>query len=236
MTENYWIYLVKNLILKASNLANICETGDDRLRAVYFNGASGYVKHLTIKNVNKGPDSNCQEAIGIEVKNAPFDGSHPGTKKVTIKKNNIRGYQKGGIVANGDLNVKILNNFIGSANRPLKMASNSIQMGYGATGIIRNNHIIGNQWCGASDWVGSGILIQMSNGVKIINNAIKGNSDAGIFYYGNNGIIRKNTVIDAKKPTDCNQNGHDTGILTWGTGFTVKKNHVKGFDDDYVEW
>src|SRR5947208_82886 len=64
---------VVNLIVTASSLANVCDAGDDRLRGILFDGASGSITNNNVIDINQGI-SGCQEGNGIEVRNAPFDG------------------------------------------------------------------------------------------------------------------------------------------------------------------
>jgi hypothetical protein len=104
---------VINLNVSVDGLANICDGGADRLRGIMFEGASGAITHSSVIGLNQGP-SGCQEGNAIEVRNAPFDGTHPNTQFVEIAHNSLTDYQKTGIVANGDVNVDIHHNDIGA--------------------------------------------------------------------------------------------------------------------------
>ena len=84
---------------------------DERLRGILFDGASGSITHNTIQNINKG--NGCQEGNAIEIRNAPFDGTHPATIVVEIAHNLIEDWQKTGIVANGDVDVWVHHNVNG---------------------------------------------------------------------------------------------------------------------------
>lgn len=95
---------VTNLTVTTSGLANVCDAAGNRLRGILFESASGTITNNTVHNVNQGA-SGCQEGNGIEVRNPPFDGTHPSTKTVTITGNVVTKYQKTGIVANGDVEV-----------------------------------------------------------------------------------------------------------------------------------
>src|SRR5438309_258759 len=65
---------VTNLGATALNLADVCDGGDDRLRGILFDGASGSITDNTVFNINQGA-SGCQEGNAIEVRNAPFDNT-----------------------------------------------------------------------------------------------------------------------------------------------------------------
>lgn len=98
---------VKNVTVTASNLADACDAGVNRLRGIIFQGASGSIIGNVVKDVRQG-DSGCQEGNSIEVRNF---GSNPNTSVVTVDGNTVTGYQKTGIVANGNVDVSVSNNF-----------------------------------------------------------------------------------------------------------------------------
>lgn len=230
---------VKNLKVTASNLSNVCDAGDDRLRGIMFEGASGSITHNTVVGINQGA-SGCQEGNAIEVRNAPFDGEHPDTKTVEIAHNNIDDYQKTGIVCNGDVDCDIHNNKVGSADLPTSLAANSIQVGFGGTGDVVLNQVDGNQWCGPSDFVATAILLFETGTSDVSKNIIGGNSDVGIYGLTNNTTINNNKVSDSGE--DCNVNDYDIGIGDYdlytsdpGNNNIVTNNKVSGFDTLYDE-
>lgn len=219
---------VKNLIVTTSGLKNICDAGDNRLRGIMFDGASGSITHNQVLNINQGA-SGCQEGNAIEVRNAPYDGTHPATKAVEIAHNQIFNYQKTGIVANGDVAVDIKHNQIGSSATQANLAANTIQLGYGATGTVMHNNIDGNQWLGASNYAATAILIYQADNVNVSKNNVGGNSDVGIYAFGNNGIYDNNRVFDE----GVDGPHGDWGIGNWGVGNVVTNNKVRGFDIPY---
>ncbi|MBI4528654.1 MAG: hypothetical protein HY695_33070 [Deltaproteobacteria bacterium] len=149
---------VEHLSITTSALGNVCDAGANRLRGIMFQAASGTIAHNRVLNINQGP-SGCQEGNAIEIRNDPMDGTHPNTQHVTVFGNKIEGYQKTGIVANGDVAVDIQNNQIGSSATQANLAANSVQLGFGGTGIVMNNNIDGNSWCGPSNYVATAVLV-----------------------------------------------------------------------------
>ncbi len=226
---------VTRLKVTTSGLDDVCDAGDDRLRGIMLEGASGRISFNTVTNVNQG-QSGCQEGNGIEVRNAPFDGTHPGTKTVLVNENTVRDYQKTGILANGDLSMNINHNRVGASFVDSHLiAANSIQLGFGASGLVRYNTIDGNQYCGAADTVGTAILVfDAAPGAVVAHNDINGNSDIGIYFQAENGSIDHNRVTDDSSIADCNTHGYDVGIGNYGAadGATndVSYNTVRGFD------
>lgn len=159
---------VMNLTIQASGLANVCDAGANRLRAILFEGASGTIEKNTVLGVNQGA-SGCQEGNAIEVRNAPFDGTHPNTKTVNISGNALANYQKNGITASGDVNATIRDNTVAGAGPVSYIAQNGIQVGFGGSGEVRGNIIVGNWYTGCSNkdaaktgcvpWVSAGLLL-----------------------------------------------------------------------------
>ena len=159
---------VQNLRVTAYGLADVCDGGADRLRGILFDGASGSILNNEVTNINQGA-SGCQEGNGIEVRNAPFDGSHPNPLQVTIADNVVTGYQKTGILANGDVFAEITGNTVVGAGPVPYIAQNGIQVGFGATGEVRGNDISGNEYTGCSKtdaretgctpWVSTALLL-----------------------------------------------------------------------------
>lgn len=232
---------VQNLIIAGHFTQDVCDSGADRLRGILFDGASGTITHNTVTGITQ-PNSGCQEGNAIEVRNAPFDGTHPATKTVTIDHNSVSSWQKTGILANGDVSVSIDHNTVGaSADQPNYIAGNSIQLGFGATGSIDHNDLTGNQWCGASDDAATAILLYESGPANVDHNKIGGNSDIGIYVGSNNIVVDHNDVSDDPSIADCNQQGYDIGIGNYGddrpggdpTTNTITHNTVSGFDTPF---
>jgi len=221
---------VTHLKVTTSELSNVCDNGADRLRGIMFEGASGSITHSSIYGINQGP-SGCQEGNAIELRNAPYDDTHPGTASVEVAHNNVKDYQKTGIVANGDVEAYIHHNDIGASATQANLAANSVQLGYGAIGTVLHNSIEGNQWLGTSDWAGTAILIYLSDNSEFSFNNIGGNSEIGIYNYGNCNVINNNKVFDIG--VDEVTHGYDYGISDWGNGSTITNNKVKGFDNPY---
>jgi parallel beta-helix repeat protein len=191
--------------------------------------------------------SGCQEGNSIEVRNAPFDGTHPGTVNVEIANNTVSDFMKTGILVNGDVNATVRNNSIGASANQTYLAANSIQFGYGASGVIKANRVDGNQWCTAAGDIATAILLYEANvntglpiaaNVNVTQNILSGNADVGIYAYGNGMTVNNNKVFDDGSITDCNVDGYDVGIFneTWGgAGNNVfKNNKVGGYTDAYL--
>jgi len=198
------------------NVGGGCHADDERLRGILFEGASGTILFNRVENILRVPAYGCQEGNGIEVRNAPFDGTHPNTQQVVVQHNTVLRYQKTGILANGDVRVVITNNEVSSAakandeNLDDYIAANSIQVGFGvANATVHANRLQGNDWDGAGSWSATAILIYYAGDVEITNNEIGGGGPA---------------------PLDEQT---DIGIYAEGSGFiNVMGNYVGRHDED----
>src|SRR4051812_18282036 len=149
---------VTNVKITTSGLAEVCDAGPDRLRGILFDGASGSITNTEITNINQNHGttfSGCQEGNGIEVRNF---GASPTTIRVSIDGNVVTGYQKTGIIANGDTDATITDNTVTGYGRQGFIAQNGIQVGFGATALVKRNDVSGNAYTGTST-VSGGILV-----------------------------------------------------------------------------
>lgn len=233
---------VQNCTITADSLANACDTGANRLRGIMFEGASGFISNNSVLGINQGL-SGCQEGNAIEVRNAPFDGTHPGTVLVDIGHNAVDRYQKTGVVANGDVDVTIHQNAIGSAQLEANIAANSVQLGFGAVGSVNNNQIVGNEWDGASDYAATAVLIYLAGDVTVSHNRILGlgftdggvATDIGVFAIDSGTV----NVMNNRIFRDDEETGEkdDYGVGVWLFGNTgagkIVRNRFKNWLHDF---
>jgi len=176
---------IENGTITVSGLFDFCDAGNDELRGVFFAGASGSISNLHVININQGL-SMCQEGNAIEVRNF---GDAAATSRVTVDSNTITGYQKTGVVANGNVDVTITDNTVTGRGPIPTNAANGIQIAYGATGMIKRNTVSDNSYTGP-DNVSVGILLVGDKtfgdpfcvGVQIMQNTLR-NNDVGVFLY-----------------------------------------------------
>lgn len=221
---------VVRLTVTALNLANACDAGEARLRGIMFQGASGLIAGNTVIGINQGP-SGCQEGNAIEVRNFL---DHPETRVVEIAHNTIVEYQKTGIVTNGDVRAWIHHNQVGGSATQANLAANSVQVGFGALGIVEYNAIASNSWLGfdpvTSDFAATAVLLFDSAPGSVVrhNNLMEGNADVGIYVFGDTTMVDNNRVFDEGPDA-----GYDIGIGDYGTGNSVTNNKVRGYDVPY---
>jgi hypothetical protein len=211
---------VVNLTITSSMLADICQAGDYRLRAIYFDGASGAIRGNTIVNVNK-PSSACQEGNGIEVRNRDRQAA---ASTIEISGNVVEGFQKTGIIASGNVEVTIRGNSIGPSAAQAQMAANGIQVGPGARALVDGNTVTGNAWSGANAAATAILLLDSGRGTVVRGNAVIGNADVGIYIMSNGVRVERNRLTDSGA-----DGSYDVGIGNYGDDNEFEGNTIRGY-------
>ena len=86
----------------------------------------------------------------------------------------MSGYQKGGIVTNGSVAATIRNNTVTGDGRINYIAQNGIQVGFGATAVVKKNTSTDNYYRPKS-FVACGLLIYQADGVSASGNNFSNN-------------------------------------------------------------
>jgi hypothetical protein len=214
---------IVDTVISALMLGDTCQPGAARLRGIYFNGASGWIRGNVVTGINKGAASACEDGHAIEVRNG--DPSVRG--RVEIDHNTIDGYQKAGIVVTGAVDVSIHHNDIGASATQTRVPANGVQLGPGAGGVIELNTIRGNS--SGAETAGTAVLLARSAPGTIVRaNSIIGNADVGIY------MLADDATVEANELTDTGIDGaHDIGIGNYGSRNRVTGNMVRGFATRY---
>ena len=237
---------VTNLKITTSGLSDSCDGGADRLRGILFDGASGSITNNQVFNVNQNQGvvlSGCQEGNAIETRNF---GASPTTIRVVIDSNTISGYQKTGVVANGNTDATITDNVVTGAGPNFYIAQNGIQVGFGATGMVKRNQVSGNSYSGNSDASG-GILVVGGPGyggdfcvnVQVDKNTLTGN-DVGVFVsqyeadFSAPATATNIKVINNSISNDAVNNGYvyQAGVSDVGNNDKIIANTISGVGYD----
>ena len=160
---------VRGLTVTGYHLADVCDGGDDRLRGILLDGASGTVSGNRVVDLRQG-DSGCQEGTAIEVRNVATGA--PGVT-VTVADNTVTGYQKAGIVLNGAVVGTVTGNTVRGQGPVGWIAQNGVQVGYGASAVVDGNTIADNWYTGPD--TACGLLLYQADGVKQRRNTFSGN-------------------------------------------------------------
>ena len=183
----------------------------DRSTGVLVHNATAKVRGLTVRNMSIGN----KETFGVSV----F-----GNSDAEIKNNHITEYARGGISVNGDKGpladptATVVNNTVigPGKDEDVTWAPNGIQVGFGATGEVRENEVSGNGWPGP-EWAGSGILIY--NADAGVNRNHVHHNEVGVFLVGSDSsslednTFNNNTYhasLDSASPSVISRNDFST--------------------------
>lgn len=164
---------VTDLGVTTSGLADLCDGGDDRLRGIMLDGASGAITNNSVVDLRQ-VGSGCQEGNAIEVRNAPFDTTGPDVV-ASVTGNEVSGYQKTGVLVNGSVVATVADNAIGGLGPVPYIAQNGVQIGFGATATVSDNTIAGNVYTGTANAESCGLLFFQADGVKQRRNSFEEN-------------------------------------------------------------
>jgi hypothetical protein len=200
-----------------------CQQGADRLRGIYFEGASGIIRDNVVDSIARGRSA-CHEGNAIEVRNP---AGAPRTV-VEIVGNAVGAYQKSGVVVHGPVDAFIYSNEIGASAAQDRVPANALQVGPDAHGTIHGNTISGNTFAGP-DAAGTAILlIDTLPGTLVSTNAIVGSGDVGIHVLADGVIVEDNQISDAGP-----DGAYDVGIVNLGEGNTFGNNRISGYRTRY---
>lgn len=187
---------LNNLTIDGStNLLSGC--GVD-LVGVYYRNSSGDIDNLAVKNIKLAPaDFGCQSGLGIFVQSGNGRRS-----RVDISDSSVHDYQKNGITANeAGTEVNISGNTVTGIGPTPQIAQNGIQLAFGAKGTVEGNSVINHVYslCTSANncsFSSSNILIFEGNNVRVVGNNL-GNSQVNVYYGGNRGEVRNNTIFQS---------------------------------------
>lgn len=172
------------------------------LVGIYYRNTSGELEHNAVRNVGTGL-SGCQSGQGIFVQSGGG-----GKSNVAIAQNTVHDYQKTGILANEPgTNVNVYGNTVSGFGVSPIIASNGIQIGWGATGQIHKNSVINHIYGGCvdldnCDFVSTNILVfgpdenTSAKNVSVYENVL-GKSQVNVYFDVDKGKVEKNLIFDA---------------------------------------
>lgn len=215
---------VVNTRISARQLASVCHGGDERLRGILFDNASGVIRRNTVVGLSQSASA-CEEGNAIEVRSRARDGR---SVTVNVEQNLIDQYQKSGLVVQGAVNALVIGNVVGTSASQSFLAANALQIGPGATVNVQRNVIFGNSFR-EDDLAGTAILLVNSGpGTTVTANTIRGNADVGIHVVANDVVVTGNDLSDSGA-----DGAYDVGIFNAGLGNVVSDNRVRGFRIPY---
>jgi hypothetical protein len=169
---------VHDVRITGYRLADVCDAGVDALRGILLDGASGVLADNHVVDLRQDA-SGCQEGNGIEVRNQ-LEGRAPFTRRgrdvhVAVTGNEVRGYQKTGIVVNGSVLALVHGNTVQGLGKVPYIAQNGVQVAFGGAGVVSHNTITNNYYTGTADAQACGVLLFQDDHARPRGNAFAGN-------------------------------------------------------------
>jgi uncharacterized protein len=169
---------VHDLRITGYHLADVCDAGVDALRGILLDGASGVLANNHVIDLRQDT-SGCQEGNGIEVRNH-IEGRAPFSTRgrdvvVAVTGNEVRGYQKTGIVVNGSVLALVHGNTVAGLGKVPYIAQNGVQVAFGGTGVVSHNTITNNYYTGTADAQACGVLLHHDDHATQLGNTFAGN-------------------------------------------------------------
>jgi parallel beta-helix repeat protein len=188
---------VRNLVIEARALASVCDGSgppDQRLAGILLENASGTITNSRVLGINQG-QSGCQEGAAIAVR---ADQSGEGqARSVQIVGNRVAGYQKTGILVNGNVDAVVDRNRVEGLGPVDFIGQNGIQLGFGARGSVTRNEVAQNLYT-QPDAASAGILIWNAGpGVEVARNRIE-DCDVGVrLIASSEALVEDNRISDS---------------------------------------
>ena len=180
VVQNAGSVSISNLTVDGTGNGLSC--GPD-VRGILFQNSSGTVNHVAVRNqVPNGIPNSCQVGQSIWVETASSYSSI-----VTIEHSSVHNYNKNGITGNdAGTNLTLTGNYVqGAGVVPGGAAQNGIQVGFGATGTIKDNTVIDNIYGDPTVAASADVLLYRAaeNSNITISSNVVGNSQLPIALY-----------------------------------------------------
>ena len=171
--------IVDNANVFGSNYFGVLVNGDT-------NNVSVNVTNSKIHNIGEKPFNGIQHGVAVYYRSFDNGGSVTGQ----VSGNTVSSYQKGGITANGNAVVDVLNNTVTGNGFVDYIAQNGVQYGWGATGHVQDNTITEHSYSGSNLAADGGVLVvggpcygsggAYTKNLQIIKNTLS-NNDVGVY-------------------------------------------------------
>lgn len=182
---------VANLFLR-TNLADFCQVEPaDKLVGILFDKAAGTIAGVNITLNKAAGASTCEEGTAIQLQSLPYS-SKGLYSKVTVKTSSFNYNQLAGIVAQGNINLRVEANLVRS-NTGSPIAQRGIEASNGVKALIVSNEVIRHSHSPLGD-PSYGILLNGAASSTVLTNTLNFN-DIGIRVSGTSKVSVKGNII-----------------------------------------
>jgi hypothetical protein len=207
--------------------------GNLELYGVRFTNASGSITDSSIVNIERQASAdNDGHAVRIDNVNGVTE------REVSLDDVTITNFQKGGLIAQGNVSVEIANSTFGHGHATTP--PNTIQISGGADANIHDNTIGGVQSTQNGDYrTSTSILASGAGTLRIVDNTIT-TSDAAVYIAGGGeSTVFRNVITGPANPiflpgTETLQS--TWAVLTYGADLSAGANRISGYQSRYATY
>jgi len=225
--------VLENLVVDGSAASSSFTSCAYDYIGILYQDASGNVQGNVVENIYLPPGlAGCQSGQGVYVQTEAGQSS-----AVSISGNEVTNYDKNGITCNEVSTTCWIssNTAYPVAAYQYIIASNGIQVGFGATGTVSDNTISGNDYCAQNGGpatcttVATGILTYQSGGISVSVNYLHSN-DVGAYFFFDGGTVGVKNNVAAGGSYGGIVFDIESGVSA--TGNTAVNNGVNGIELD----
>ena len=235
---------IQDLTLDGNHAANGVSGCTDVLAGIAYENASGTVDGVTLKDWSPQSDVGCGSGQGVRIE------SSSGMAQVTVENSTVTGYGKSGIGAEGTGTVLTATNDTVTGSPTPALATNGIEVDYGAKGTVEGSTITGNDYTGTpnatdpqADYA-AGVLLygDGTSNVSVSGDTITDNQ-IGIESVGTDLTAQNNAIAETGSgiqnsigiyAVPCDTYCSDVGVPTGGTSqVLIEHNSIAGIPQSY---
>ncbi len=239
---------ISNLTVEGSSATNGVDGCQNGMAGIGFENASGTVDGVALPDWAPQSGVGCGSGQGVQVET----GTN-GTANVTVKNSAVTNYGKSGIFAGGAGAALTATGDTVTSSPTSGVATNGIEVDYGASGSVSGNTVSGNDYTGTvnsadpqADYA-AGVLLygDGANSVSVTGNTLTDNQ-IGVESVATNAVVSGNTISETGSGiTDsigvyavpCDTYCADVGVATNGASqVTINDNTISGLPLNYTNY
>jgi hypothetical protein len=203
---------ISDLVVDGEGLGPIVGGCSEQFAGILYQASSGEIESTTVENVivaNKFVG--CGDGNAILVEGAPTGTPNrtTGSSKVMIVANSVTNYDKNAITCNDNgTSCLITNNRTTGLGPTTLIAQNGVQLGFGATGSVMDNHVADNDFTGTpnptepqADYA-AGVILYGANSSTGVQANVLTNDQIGVEVVHSSAAVNQNSFTETSPGLD----------------------------------
>lgn len=182
---------VTNIFLR-TNLADFCNTEENKVVGIQFDKAAGTISSVNITMNKAAGASTCSEGVAVKAQSVPFSTKST-YLKVTVKNSTLNNNQLAGVVGVGNVTLRVDTNLIKNTTGAA-VAHRGVELSDGVKGYVVNNQVLRNSHAPLNNDPGYGILLNNVAQTTVLTNTVNFN-DIGIRQIGGSKVTMKGNIV-----------------------------------------